>query len=295
MSGKDMLVGAANESIQNEANTLMIFTGAPQNTRRKDVSEFNIAAGQKLLVEHKIAPTIIHAPYIVNLGNTIKPENLPFAKIFVADELVRAEALGATAISFHPGAHVGAGSEVAISQIVNSLDEILKDTPTKNVSIAIETMAGKGTEVGKTFEELASILDQSSFSDRLSITFDTCHVFDGGYDILGDLDGVLTQFDKLIGLDKISVIHLNDSINGLASHKDRHTNLGFGTIGFDKLCEIAYLPEFAKIPKIMETPWISNPDEPKKKYSPYKREIAELRAKKFDPELQNKVLADNLN
>lgn len=293
MGGTQMLAGAATESIKNGANTMMVFTGAPQNTRRKDIADFNIEAGKALLEEGGIAPIVVHAPYIINLGNTIKTETLGFAEEFLVGELERAEAIGASTISFHPGAHVGGGSEAAIAQIAKMLDQILGQTKTKNVTIAIETMAGKGTEVGKTFEELASIIDQTTHNDRLAITFDTCHVYDGGYDIKNDLSGVLTEFDKIIGLNRITTIHLNDSKFGLNSHKDRHANLGYGELGFDLLQEVAYLPEFASIPKIMETPLIVDPDNPKKKYSPYKLEISELRTKTFDDKLAEHVLAEN--
>lgn len=293
MGGTKMLVGAAEESMQNGANTMMVFTGAPQNTRRKELSAFNIEAGKALLKESKIAPVVVHAPYIINLGNTIKTENLGFAEEFLLGELERAEAIGASTISFHPGAHVGAGSAAAIKQIAQMLDRILGQTATKKVTIAIETMAGKGTEVGKTFEELASIITQTSHNDRLAITFDTCHVYDGGYDIKNDLSGVLTQFDQIVGLDRISTIHLNDSKFGLNSHKDRHANLGYGELGFQLLNTVAYLPELKSIPKIMETPLIVDPANPKKKYSPYKFEISELRQQTFDPTLAEHVLAEN--
>ncbi|APT19262.1 endonuclease IV [Amylolactobacillus amylotrophicus DSM 20534] len=293
MGGTKMLVGAAEESMQNGANTMMVFTGAPQNTRRKELSAFNIEAGKALLKEAKIAPVVVHAPYIINLGNTIKTETLGFAEEFLLGELERAEAIGASTISFHPGAHVGAGSAAAIKQIAQMLDRILGQTATKKVTIAIETMAGKGTEVGKTFEELASIITQTSHNDRLAITFDTCHVYDGGYDIKNDLSGVLTQFDQIVGLDRISTIHLNDSKFGLNSHKDRHANLGYGELGFQLLNTVAYLPELKSIPKIMETPLIVDPANPKKKYSPYKFEISELRQQTFDPALAEHVLAEN--
>lgn len=293
MGGTKMLVGAAEESMQNGANTMMVFTGAPQNTRRKELSAFNIEAGKALLKESKIAPVVVHAPYIINLGNTIKTETLGFAEEFLLGELERAEAIGASTISFHPGAHVGAGSAAAIKQIAQMLDRILGQTATKKVTIAIETMAGKGTEVGKTFEELASIITQTSHNDRLAITFDTCHVYDGGYDIKNDLSGVLTQFDQIVGLDRISTIHLNDSKFGLNSHKDRHANLGYGELGFQLLNTVAYLPELKSIPKIMETPLIVDPANPKKKYSPYKFEISELRQQTFDPALAEHVLAEN--
>ncbi|WP_099974821.1 deoxyribonuclease IV [Lactobacillus terrae] len=285
MKAPKMLVGSAEEAKSYEANAMMIFTGPPQNTRRKDISEMNIPAGKELIEKYGIEHVIGHAPYIVNLGNTVKPENLPFAISFIHDEILRADALGIEAISFHPGAHLGEGPEVALTQIAKSLDEAI--IPDQKVSIAIETMAGKGTEVGITFEQLASILDQSKNSDKLSITLDTCHINDAGYDVVNDFDGVLNEFDKIIGLDKLSVVHLNDSKNEQGSHKDRHENIGFGTIGFDVLNYVAHHPQLEDIPKIMETPYVKADENDKKGLAPYKLEIDMLRNQKFNPNMKS--------
>lgn len=289
MSGKKMLVGAVEEAKSYQANTMMIFTGAPQNTRRKTTDEMRIPEGQALAKDDGIQSIVVHAPYIINLGNTIKPEALPFAIEFMQGEVQRADAIGAFAMSFHPGAHVGAGADAAIKQEAQALDQIISDH--QDVSIALETMAGKGTEIGRTFEELAAIIDQTQHNDQLSVTFDTCHTNDAGYDIRNDFDGVLNEFDHIIGLDRLSVIHLNDSKNPQGSHKDRHTNIGFGTIGFDALNYVANHPQLSHVPKILETPYIGITDDVKGTIAPYGAEIAMLRAQKFDPEMKTKLRA----
>lgn len=289
MSGKKMLVGAVEEAQSYQANTMMIFTGAPQNTRRKASSEMKIPEGQALAKTAGIQSIVVHAPYIINLGNTIKPESLDFAIEFMQGEVQRADAIGAVTMSFHPGAHVGAGAEAAIKQEAAALDQII--SANQNVTIALETMAGKGTEIGRTFEELAAIIDQTQHNDKLSVTFDTCHTSDAGYDIRNDFDGVLNEFDHIIGLDRLSVVHLNDSKNPQGSHKDRHTNIGFGTIGFDALNKVAHHPQLQAIPKILETPYVGVTDDAKGTIAPYGAEIAMLRAQKFDPEMKEKLRA----
>lgn len=291
MSGKKMLLGAAEEAASYGANTMMIFTGAPQNTRRKDPSQMNIPAGQEYMKEHGIDHLIGHAPYIINLGNTKKMDKYEFGIEFMKGEVGRCDALGIEAISFHPGAHVGLGVDSALKSVAAGLDEVMKTNP--KVSVAIETMAGKGTEVGTTFEQLAKIIDLTPHNDNLSITFDTCHTSDAGYDIKNDFDGVLNQFDKIIGLDRLSVIHLNDSKNPCGSHKDRHTNIGFGTIGFDALNYVCHHPQLEDIPKIMETPYVMVDPDKKKSVAPYKAEIEMLKNQKFDPEMRDKLIAEN--
>lgn len=287
MSGKKMLVGAVQEAQSYQANTMMIFTGAPQNTRRKDSSEMKIPEGQAQAKLAGIQSIVVHAPYIINLGNTIKPESLPFAIEFMQGEVQRADAIGAFTMSFHPGAHVGAGAAAAIKQEAQVLDQIISEQ--QNVTIALETMAGKGTEIGRTFEELAAIIDQTQHNDKLKVTFDTCHTSDAGYNIREDFDGVLNEFDHIIGLDRLSVVHLNDSKNPQGSHKDRHTNIGFGTIGFDALNYVAHHPQLTTIPKILETPYVGITDDAKGTIAPYGAEIAMLRAQKFDPEMKIKL------
>lgn len=287
MSGKKMLLGAAEEAASYQATTFMIYTGAPQNTRRKPIEEMQIAAGQDFMTEKGISNIVVHAPYIINLGNTIKPENFGFAVSFLQEEIQRAQALGATQITLHPGAHVGAGPEAGIKQIIKGLNEVLEKNQT--AQIALETMAGKGTEIGRSFEELAAIIDGVTLNEKLSVTLDTCHTNDAGYNVKEDFDGVLNEFDKIIGLDRLKVIHVNDSKNPQGSHKDRHANIGFGTIGFEALNKIVHHEQLSALPKILETPYVG--EDKKNKKAPYGYEIAMLREETFDPELLTKIMA----
>ncbi len=278
MSGKKMLLGASEEAASYGANTFMIYTGAPQNTRRKPIEELNIEAGQQHMQEHGMQHVVVHAPYIINVANTTKIETFRLGVDFLKSEIERTAALGVNQIVLHPGAHVGAGVDTGIARIVEGLNEVLEDD--HDVQIALETMAGKGTEIGRSFEELARIIDGVTNNERLSITFDTCHVHDAGYDIVNDLDGVLTEFDKIIGLDRLKVLHINDSKNERGAGKDRHENIGFGHIGFDPLAEIIHLKEFRHIPKILETPYVG--EDKKNKKAPYAIEIDMLLNREFD-------------
>lgn len=278
MSGKKMLLGASEEAASYRANTFMIYTGAPQNTRRKPIEELNIEAGQQHMEEHGMQHVVVHAPYIINVANTTKVETFRLGVDFLKSEIERTAALGVKQIVLHPGAHVGAGVDTGIARIVEGLNEVLEDN--HDVQIALETMAGKGTEIGRSFEELARIIDGVTNNERLSITFDTCHVHDAGYDIVNDLDGVLTEFDKIIGLDRLKVLHINDSKNERGAGKDRHENIGFGHIGFDPLAEIIHLKEFRHIPKILETPYVG--EDKKNKKAPYAIEIDMLLNREFD-------------
>lgn len=288
MSGKEMLLGSAKEAVSYGADTFMFYTGAPQNTRRKDISELNIDAAWDYMEKHGIRDIIVHAPYIINLGNSIKPETFKLAVDFLAMELERSAACKSRLIILHPGAHVGAGADTGIRQVVKGLNEVLtRDT---SLYIALETMAGKGSELGRDFEELARIYDGVTCNDKLRVCFDTCHTHDSGYDIVHDFDGVIRQFDRILGKDQIAVFHINDSKNVMGAAKDRHANLGFGEIGFDALSHIVHHPDFENIPKILETPFIPSPVDPKKSYAPYKHEIEMLRNRKFDPHIQEKIL-----
>lgn len=287
MKGKDMLLGSAKEAESYGASTFMIYTGAPQNTRRKPISEMNIEAGHEYMEEHNLGNIVVHAPYIINLGNTKKPENFAFAVDFLRAEVERAEALGAPQMTFHPGAHVGAGADAAIANIIKGLNEVI--TPKQTLQIAIETMAGKGTEVGRTFEEIEQIISGVTYNEKLSVTFDTCHTNDAGYNVKEDFDGVLNQFDKIIGLDRLKVVHVNDSKNEMGAHKDRHENIGFGTIGFEALNYIVHHEALVNIPKIMETPYVG-PDK-KNQFAPYGFEIKMFEKQTFDPQMQEKVFA----
>lgn len=276
MSGKKMMLGSVEEALSYEANTFMLYTGAPQNTRRKDISELNIQAAQTLMRERGIEEFIVHAPYIINLANTVKPETYELAVNFLRLELKRTSAMGGRILVLHPGAHVGAGVEAGTASIVRGLNEVLTDDT--DCLIALETMAGKGSEIGRSFEELAAIYDGVAKKDRLRVCFDTCHTHDSGYDIVQDFDGVIEQFDHVLGKDQIAVFHINDSKNPRGAKKDRHENLGKGTIGFEALNRIVHHPDFADIPKILETPWIAIDGDPKNTRAPYKEEIALLRA-----------------
>lgn len=275
MSGKDMFLNSVKEAASYGANTFMVYTGAPQNTRRKPIEDLNLAAAHAYRKAHGIDDFVIHAPYIINLGNTVKPETYELAVEFLALELERTVAMGSHTLILHPGAHVGAGVNAGIHQIIQGLNEVLSaDT---DCQIALETMAGKGTEIGRSFEELAQIYDRVTHNEKLRVCFDTCHTHDAGYDIIHDFDGVIDTFDHLIGKDQIAVFHINDSKNPCGAHKDRHANIGKGEIGFDALYSIVHHPDFLAVPKILETPYLPDPENPKKSYPPYKEEIALLR------------------
>lgn len=274
MGGKDMLLGSAKEAVSYGANTFMVYTGAPQNTKRKAISELNIDAAWEYMKQNGIEDFVIHAPYIINLGNSVNPETYSLAVDFLALELERTIAMGSRVLILHPGAHVGAGAETGLRQIIQGLNAVLTaDTP---CYIALETMAGKGSEIGRSFEELAAIYDGVKYNDKLRICFDTCHVNDAGYDIVNDFEGVMEQFDKKLGKDQIAVFHINDSKNSMGAGKDRHANIGEGTIGFDTLRHIVHHPDFPGIPRILETPYRPDPENPDKTLPPYKEEISLL-------------------
>ncbi len=283
MKGKDMFLGSAQEAANLGETVFMVYTGAPQNTVRKSIDQLNGPAGKAYMAEHGLKAVVVHAPYIINLGNTFKPQNFAFGIQFLQQEIQRADAIGATQIVLHPGAHVGAGPEKALAQIAKGLNEVI--TPDQNVQIALETMAGKGTEVGTSFEQLATIIDGVTRNEKLSVTFDTCHTSDAGYDVKNDFDGVLNQFDHIVGLDRLKVIHLNDSKNEQGSHKDRHEITGLGTLGFDCLNKIAHHPQLTEIPKILETPILKDPDNKRVTYNPHGYEVAMLRRQVFNPNI----------
>ena len=291
MSGKEMLLGTAKEAVSYGADTFMFYTGAPQNTRRKSISELNIDAAWDYLSQHQIEEIIVHAPYIINLGNSVKPETFELAVQFLQLEIERTAACKSQTLILHPGAHVGAGTEAGIAQIIKGLNEVLTaDTP---CNIALETMAGKGSEIGRSFEELAQIYDGVIHSDKLRVCFDTCHTSDSGYDIIHDFDGVIEKFDRLIGKNQIAVFHVNDSKNPSGAAKDRHANIGFGEIGFDALSYIVHHPDFTDVPKILETPYIASPTKEKKSYAPYKYEMEMLRRQTFYPDLADQIISAN--
>lgn len=288
MSGKKMLLAASEEAVSYGANTFMIYTGAPQNTRRKKIEDLNIEAGRLHMEQNGISEIVVHAPYIINIGNTQNPATFDLGVRFLRSEIDRTEAIGAKQIVLHPGAHVGAGSDKGIEKIIEGLNEVL--SAEDKVQIALETMAGKGSECGKSFEELAMIIDGVKYNDKLSVCFDTCHTHDAGYRIVEDFDGVLNEFDKIIGLDRLKVMHINDSKNEFGTRKDRHENIGFGHIGFEALNYIVHHPQLTQIPKILETPFVG-PDKNNKK-APYKHEIAMLKNKKFEENLLDTIMND---
>jgi len=288
MSGKEMFLGSVKEALSYGADTFMVYTGAPQNTRRKEISELNIDAGLALARENGIQEFIIHAPYIINLGNTEKAETFSLAVEFLAKEIERSVAMQASTIVLHPGSHVGAGEAAGIAQIVKGLNEVLtKEMP---ITVSLETMAGKGSELGKNFEELAAIYDGVVLNEKLRVCFDTCHTHDAGYDIINDFDGVIEKFDRVLGKSQIAVFHINDSKNVKGAAKDRHENIGFGEIGFDALNYIVHHKDFTGVPKILESPYVTENDKVvQKTLPPYLQEIRMLREGVFHPDLIEEI------
>lgn len=268
----EQLVKSTKEAISYKANTFMFYTGAPQNTNRAKIEDGKTLEALQLMKENDIAfdKVIVHAPYIINLANR---NNLDFSINFLTEELERCNQIGVKYLVLHPGSHVGCGVLEGIKNICEGLDNVFMNNH-GDCMILLETMAGKGTEIGRNFLELKEIIDNVSQNDRLGICIDTCHLNDSGYDI-SNFDKVLDEFDEIIGIDKIKCIHVNDSKNELGSHKDRHENIGYGTIGFDNLLKVVYNDRLDGIPRILETPYID------KARAPYKDEIEMFREKKF--------------
>lgn len=285
MSGKKMLLGSSEDAASYGANTFMIYTGAPQNTRRRPLEELNIEAGLEHMKEHDISDIVVHAPYIINIANTTKQATFDLGIEFLRSEIDRTKALGAGQIVLHPGAHVGAGVDKGIARIIEGLNEVL--TKEDTVQIALETMAGKGTEIGRSFDEIARIMDGVTHNELLSVCMDTCHIHDAGYDIVNDFDGVLNEFDKIVGKDRIKVLHINDSKNECGASKDRHENIGFGHIGYQPLHQIVHHPQLEDVPKILETPFVG--EDKKSRKPPYLFEIEMLKSGTFDESLIEKI------
>ena len=269
LSSPDYLLGAVKEALSYNANALMIYTGAPQNTIRKPIKSFKIDEAIKLMKENDIdiKSLIVHAPYIINLANKIKPETRELAIDFLKKEIKRVEEIGAYYIVLHPGSHVNQGEEIGLQAIVEGLNEVVNEDC--KVMILLETMAGKGSELGKTFEEIKFILDRVKNREKFGVCLDTCHVNDAGYD-LNDFDGILDEFDSVVGIENIKVLHINDSKNEKGAKKDRHENIGKGTIGLENLKYVVNHPKLKDVVKILETPWIDG-------VPPYKEEIELLR------------------
>ncbi len=285
-NNKDQLLGAVKEAVSYGSNTFMFYTGAPQNTRRGEINDFVTLEAYKLMKENNIEldKVIVHAPYIVNLAN---PDNMEFSIDFLTNEVERCNLLGMKYLVLHPGSSVNVSREEGIANIIKGLNAIL--TNNNNICICLETMAGKGNELGRNFLELKEIIDGVNFKDLIGVCMDTCHLFDSGIDIT-DFDKVLDDFDKQIGLNYLKCIHINDSKNIFSSHKDRHENIGYGNIGFDILIKIIYNERIKNIPKILETPYVGKTDDDKERiYPPYKYEIEMIRNKKFDTSLLEKI------
>ena len=274
------LLGCVKEALSYGANTFMFYTGAPQNTRRYPIEDGLTLQAMQIMKEEGIdySKVVVHAPYIVNLANDGDPEKYQFSVNFLQEEIERCKLLGITKLVLHPGSHVGLGMDRAISNIANAINMISNDS----VVILLETMAGKGTEVGSKLEEIKQIIDLVDNKDLIGVCLDTCHLSDAGYDI-SNWDKLLDEIDSVIGLEKVGCVHVNDSKNENGAHKDRHENFGYGHIGFDTLMSVIYNERLENVPKILETPYVD------REYPPYKYEIQMIKNKKFDEDLINKI------
>ena len=275
------LVGSLEEALKYNSNTFMFYTGAPQNTNRCDIDNNLTKKAIDMMKDNNIDPNkiIVHAPYIINLCNE---EKFDFSVRFLIEEVKRVNTLGVKYMVLHPGSHVGLGTQVGIDNIIKGLNFVFDNTKECDVTILLETMAGKGTEVGSKLEEIKTIIDNVNDKKHIGVCLDTCHLNDSGYNIK-DFDKYLDLFDEIIGINMIGCIHINDSKNELSSHKDRHENIGFGTIGFDNLINIIYNERLGEIPRILETPYVD------KLYPPYKYEIEMIRNKKFNSNLLDDI------
>lgn len=276
---KEQLYGSIKEALSYGANTFMFYTGAPQNTMRSEISEELTSKAIELMKENNIDinNVICHAPYIINLANKLKLESWEFSISFLKNEIKRCEKMGIKYIVVHPGNALTNSKEVALNNIIEALNIII-DEDTRCM-ILIETMAGKGTECCSSIEEIKTILDGVVEQDKIGVCIDTCHINDAGYELLEYID----EFDKLIGVDKIKCVHINDSKNIIGAHKDRHENLGFGEVGFNNIMNILYHDKLKDVPKILETPYIED-------YPPYKFEIEMILKKEFNPSLKDDVI-----
>ena len=279
---EDQMLGSVKEAISYGANTFMFYTGAPQNTNRIPINDNLTFEAKKLMKENNIDinNVIVHAPYIINPANN---KNDDFNIKFLKEEIKRVEMLGITKLVLHPGSHVGLGKDEGIKNIIKCLNNTL--TNDTKVTICIETMAGKGTELMYDFNDIKYLLNNIKIKDKVKVCLDTCHVNDAGYDI----KCVIDDFDRIIGLDNLKCIHINDSKNVKASHKDRHENFGLGTIGFDNLINIIYDHRLENIPMILESPYVTKEEDKKRAYPPYKFEIEMIRNKKFNNNLLKDV------
>ncbi len=283
------LLGSVKEAISYGSSCFMFYTGAPQNTKRCELSYDLTVEARNLMDKNNILidDIVIHAPYIINLANNEKKDSYSFAIDFLRNEIKRAEMLGVNKIVLHPGSFVNLDIDTGINNIINGLNQVLDKYC--NVNICLETMAGKGTEIGFKLEHLKRIIDGVKYNDKVMVCIDTCHLNDAGYD-LSDFDNFLNDFDKIIGINKIGCVHVNDSKNVRGSRKDRHENIGFGTIGFDNLLSVIYDERLKNIPKILESPYVTKDDNSKEKVlAPYKYEIEMIRNKKFNKDLYKDI------
>ena len=282
---KEQLLKSVKESISYNANTFMFYTGAPQNTKRSPINDGLTYKAYELMKENnfKLDKIICHAPYIVNLANDLDPSKYDFSINFLKQEVSRLEELGIKYLVLHPGSSVGIDRDKALYNIANGLNKILENHTT--VTILLETMSGKGTECGINIDELKNIIDLVLYKDNIGVCLDTCHLNDSGVDI-SRFDEYLDTFDSIIGIDKIKCVHVNDSKNEISSHKDRHENIGYGTIGFENLINVIYNERLKDIPKILETPYVGD----KKEYPPYKFEIEMIKNKKFNENLISDII-----
>lgn len=285
----EQLLGSTQQAISYGANTFMFYTGAPQNTVRKDINEKYVLDAKKVMEMNDIDinNVVCHAPYIVNLANKSSEEKWNFSINFIKQELKRCDMLGIKSMVLHPGSAVNITKEEGINNIIEALNIILKEN--HECMILLETMAGKGSECGSTLEEIKTMVDNVENKNKIGVCLDTCHLNDSGIS-MNNFDEYLNEFDKNIGLDKIKCIHINDSKNELSSHKDRHANIGFGTIGFDTINYIVHHEKLNGVPKILETPYVGDTDDDKKRiYPPYKFEIEMLKNNKFNSNLLNDI------
>ena len=281
---EDGLLGSVKEALSYKANTFMFYTGAPQNAKRLPINMELVDEAKKMMIDNgiDINNVIVHAPYIINLAN-----GDDFAVSFLRQEVERCIKIGINKLVLHPGSYVSLSKEEGLNNIVLGLNKILnKDM---NIKILLETMAGKGTEIGCSFEDLKYIIDNVKYNEKLGVCLDTCHINDAGYDI-SSFDNVMMEFDNIIGIERLLCLHINDSKNIRGSKNDRHENFGFGTLGFDNLLKIVYYPKLESVPKILETPYVSKDDDSKERlYPPYKEEIEMIRNKEFDADLISKI------
>ena len=274
------ILGSLEEALSYGSTTFMFYTGAPQNTKRCEISdELTLLALNKIKnTDIDYSKVIVHAPYIINLANNKDPDKFMFSVRFLQEEVERCSKLGIKNMVLHPGSHVGLGIDEGIANIITGLNMVLNNS---DVTILLETMAGKGTEIGSNFNEIKKIINGVHNKEGIGVCMDTCHMNDAGYD-LSNFDQLLNYFDEVVGLEFLHCIHINDSKNEKSSHKDRHENIGFGTIGFDTLISIIYNERLSEIPKILETPYVGE-------YAPYKYEIEMIKNKKFDHNIIEKI------